>query len=70
MDNPGVLEKFKEKYNQEWTCVIREQEKQKRKEGKEGGKKEKGNLVELKLTAFVFASYQDGRCRALSGVES
>ena len=75
VDNPGVLEKFKQGGLQPRVKLChqraRKTEKEGRKKGREGGRKGGRNeSLRTEVAAFVFASHQDERFRALSGVES
>lgn len=71
VDNPGVLEEFKQRGLQPRVKLChqraRKTEKEGRKKGREGGRNES---LRTEVAAFVFASHQDERFRALSGVES
>lgn len=71
VDNPGVLEKFRQRGMQPRVKLChqraRKTEKEGRKKGREEGRKES---LRTKVAVFVFASHQDKRFRPLSGVKS
>lgn len=66
VENPGVLEKVEQRETQPEGKPYHQRVRNTEKEGREGERESLGTEV----AAFVFASYQDRRFRALSGIEN
>lgn len=70
VDNPGVLEKFRQRGIQPRVKLCHQRARKTEKEGRKKGREEVRNPFRTKVAVFVFASHQDKRFRPLSGVKS